>query len=215
MCSGPADCCHSWKRVLFALKYGWTQLERAAKQRCFLSGLQLIHCLHYFVGGVMGSSPGWDTLWPLAPGQKEPHTNKGVTQNTAEDIWGSPAIWGSSCTRKWKMPAYFLSKLWFCGTTAAKMSWWNVRAPRAARNQQFSVPRQTDTCSWLKSESSQPSSATPPRSQQKSCCADVFTIITNHTRKIIWSRHVLYLAKPWLVCNCSLVIFSFGYCLVK
>lgn len=124
---------------------GRTHLERAAKQRCFLSGLQLIHCLHYFVGGVMGSSPDWDTLWPLAPGQREPHTNylrvwHKTQQGISEDI---PAIWGSSCTRKWKMPAYFLSKLWFCGTTAAKMSWWNVRASRAARNQQFSAPKQT------------------------------------------------------------------------
>lgn len=191
---------------------GRTQLERAAKQRCFLSGLQLIHCLHYFAGGVMGSSPDCDTLWPKGTMYK---LSKGVTQNIAEDIWGSPAIWGSSRTRKWKMPAYFLSKLWFCGTTAAKMSWWNVRASRAARNQQFSEPRQTDTCSWLKSESSQPTSAIPPRSQQKSCCGDVFTFITNHTHKIRWSRHVLYLTQLWLVYNCSLMIFSFGYCSVK
>lgn len=89
--------------------------------------------------------------------------SKGVAQNVTEDFWRSPTRWGSRGTRKWKMPAYFLSKLWFCGTTTAKMSWWNVRASRAARNQQFSAPRQMDTCSWLKSESCQPSSGTPPR----------------------------------------------------
>lgn len=98
---------------------GRTQLERAAKQRCFLSGLYLIHCLHYFVGGVMGSSPDWDTLWPFAPGQREPCTHylrvwHKTQQRISEDLLqsGGAAVPGSGkCPRISSQSSGFVAQL--------------------------------------------------------------------------------------------------------
>lgn len=133
----------------------------------------------------MGSSPDWDTLWPLAPGQREPRTNylrvrHKAQQGISEDLLqsGGAAVPGSGkCPRISSQSSGFVAQLQpRCpGGTSG------LPGPPGTSS---SLPRQTDTCSWLKTESSQPSSAAPPRSQQKSCCACVFTIITNHTRKI-------------------------------
>ncbi len=40
-------------------------------------------------------------------------------------------------TRKWNIPAYSLSNDWSAGMTWSMISFWNVKAPTEARNQQF------------------------------------------------------------------------------